>query len=109
MFRVINEYMAKVNLLANDEIYRKLTDFLEGISDIKKYTVTVNFRHYVIDIKMKNFNVESSTELFNLFNAHISYPYSSLYVRFNEGKCVRYRYLTSKEDKTGIYCDIIFS
>ncbi len=109
MFRVINEYMAKVNLLANEDIYMQLTNFLKDITDIKKYTVTVNFQHYVIDIKMKKFSVEAATELFNCFNSSVSYPYSSLYVRFNEGKCVRYRYLTSKEDKSGIYCDIIFS
>lgn len=109
MFRVINEYMSKVNLKSDSEIYNRISEFLKDIPDIKKYTITVNFQHYVIDIRLSNYSVDKAAEVFNTINAGISYPYSSLYVRFNEGKCVRYRYLTSKENKDAIYCDIIFS
>lgn len=109
MFRVINEYMSKVNLQADESIYKKLVDYLDEIPEIKKSTVTVSFQHYVVAIQLKEFSVDLVAKLFQDFNASISYSYSSLFVRFNEGKCVRYRYITSNENKDAIYCDIIFS
>lgn len=109
MFRVINEYLGKVNLQANDKIYDTLTGYLSHLKEVKKFTVTVNFKRYVVDIKLNEFSVENAVRAFNDFNSSISYPYSSMHVRFNEGKCVRYRYITSKEDKDAFYCDIIFS
>ncbi len=109
MFRVINEYLSKVNLQADDNIYNRITSFLADEKDIAKYTVTVNFKRYVVDIKLKKFSVDMAKKFFDSFNEHISYSYSSMHVRFNEGKCVRYRYITSKEDKNAFYCDIIIS
>ena len=108
MYKVINEYTAKVNLQANDIIYTKIINFLNNISDIKSVDVSVSFNRYVLDIKLEKFSVEKSAEVFNKINTGISYAYSSLFVRFNEGSCVRYRYMTSNENKEGIYCDIIF-
>lgn len=109
MFRVINEYLGKVNLQANDEIYNLINLYLSNVTDIKKYTVTVNFKRYVVDIKLSDYSVEQAIKVFNDFNSKISYPYSSMHVRFNEGKCVRYRYITSRENKDAFYCDIVFS
>lgn len=109
MYRIINKYMEYVSLQADDKIYNRLTDFLKNTSDIKKYSVTVNFKRYMVDIKMENFSVENAAELFDLFNSQISYPYSAMHVRFNEGKCVRYRYITCKENREGFYCDIVLS
>lgn len=109
MFRVINEYLGKVNLQANDEIYKMISDCLDDCKDIKNHTVTVNFQRYMVDIKLKKYSVEEAVKVFNYFNNKISYDYSSMHVRFNEGKCVRYRYITSKEDKNAFYCDIIIS
>lgn len=109
MFKVINEYLSKVNLKANDEINIMLADCLSGNPMIKKYTVTNNFLHYVLDIKLDEYSVENAVRVFNEINACIAYPYSSIHLRFNEGKCVRYRYVTSKENKDAFYCDIIFS
>lgn len=109
MYKVINEYTAKVNLQANDEIYNKIINFLKDIKDIKSVGVSESFNRYVLDIKLKKYSVEKSAEVFNKINVGLSYSYSSLYVRFNEGKCVRYRFMTSKENKDALYCDIIFN
>lgn len=109
MFRVINEYLGKVNLQANDEIYNRIIGVLKDNKDIKSTSVTVNFQRYMVDIKLKKYSVDNAVEIFKLFNQNVSYSYSSLYVRFNEGKCVRYRYVTSKEDKSAFYCDIIIN
>ncbi|MGN0436452.1 MAG: hypothetical protein ACI4D8_07480 [Wujia sp.] len=109
MFKVINEYMNKINLQVNDRIYRMLGDYLSQEVSIAKYTITVNFMRYNIDIRLKNYSVEEATKVFNRFNESVSYPYSSLHIRFNEGKCVRYRYVTCKEDRNGFYCDILLS
>lgn len=109
MFRVINEYMSKVNLQSNDEIYNRLTGYLKNCSDIEYSTVTVSHNIYVVDIKTKKFSISFAEKIFNDFNSNVSYPYSALHIRFNEGKCVRYRYITSKENKDAFYCDIIIS
>lgn len=109
MYKVINEYTAKVNLQANDEIYNRLMNFLKALPDIKSVSISVNFKRYVLDIKLNKFTVDKAAEVFGKINTGISYTYSSLFVRFNEGRCVRYRYMTSNENKDAIYCDIIFS
>lgn len=109
MYKVINEYTAKVNLQANEEIYNRIIVFLKDIKDIKSVSVSESFNRYVLDIKLKNYSVEQATEVFNKINIGLSYAYSSMYVRFNEGKCVRYRFMTSKENKEALYCDIIFN
>ncbi len=109
MFRVINEYLSKVNLQANDTIYNHINKILKDNTDIKEATVTVNFQRYIVDIKLKTYSVENAAQVFNYFNQNVAYSYSSMHVRFNEGKCVRYRYITSKEDKRAFYCDIIIS
>jgi len=108
MFRVINEYLSKVNLQSNDQIYNMITSYLAGNKDILKYTVTVNFKRYMLDIKLKDYSVDNVVKMFNDLIEHISYPYSSMHVRFNEGKCVRYRYITCNENKNAFYCDMIF-
>ncbi len=109
MYKVINEYTAKVNLQANDEIYNRIISFLNDIEEIKQVGVSVSFNRYVLDIKLHKYSVDMAGEVFSRINAGISYAYSSFFVRFNEGKCVRYRYMTSNENKDAIYCDIIFS
>lgn len=109
MYKVINEYTSKVNLQENDDIYNRITDVLQSIKEIKQVSVSVSFKRYVLDIKLKKYSVENAALVFNKINTGISYSYSSLFVRFNEGKCVRYRYMTSNENKDAIYCDIIFS
>lgn len=109
MYKVINEYMSKVKLQSNGEIHNMLVGVLTNIDCIKKFSVSVHFHQYVIDIKLKDYSVQRAGEVFELLHAQIAYQHSCLYVRFNEGKCVRYRFLTSKEDKEAIYCDFIFS
>lgn len=109
MYRVINKYMENINLKTGEDVYNRLTGYLQTVSDIKQYTISVHCNHYVVDIRLERFSVEQAALVFNMFNAKVSYPYSALYVRFNEGKCVRYRYVTGKENKEGFYCDIIFS
>lgn len=109
MFRVINEYMNKVNITSNNTIKNVISNHLNNYEDIKKYSINVNFNQYVVDIKLKEYSIEKVEELFAKFNQEVSYSYSSLYVRFNEGRCVRYRYITSNENKDAFYCDIIYS
>ncbi len=109
MYKVINEYLSKVNLQSDNVIYSLLTSYLDSVTTIRKSTVTVNFNRYIVDIRLNEFSIDKATEIFNDFNKAVSYPYSSMYVRFNEGSCVRYRYITCRENKDGFYCDIIIS
>lgn len=109
MYRVINKYMENINLVANDEIYNRLMTFLKTAPDVIKYSVTVSFNRYVVDIKLDGYSVDKAATIFQIFDAKVAYPYSSMHLRFNEGKCVRYRYITCQENKNGFYCDIIFS
>lgn len=107
MYRLINEYMAMINLKVDQPIYSRISDYLKGCSFVSKYTVTVNVNRFIVDISINDYDIEHAVDTFNHFNNTISYPYSSMHVRFNEGKCVRYRYLTCNERKEGFYCDII--
>ncbi|MBE5945074.1 MAG: hypothetical protein E7258_09200 [Lachnospiraceae bacterium] len=109
MYRVINEYLGKVNLQADAGIYSRITDTVKDISGVNTCTVTVNFKRYVVDIRLKKYTVDSATDVFREFERLVSYPYSSVYVRYNEGGCIRYRYATCKENKEGFYCDIVIS
>lgn len=109
MYRVINKYMENIRLVSTPEIYAAITDYLSLADDIDRYTVTVNFNRYMVDIRLDEFTVDKAAQIFKKFDAAVSYPYSSMSVRFNEGKCVRYRFITCKEDKSGFYCDIVIS
>lgn len=109
MFRVINEYIAQVNLISNENTYSKITDFLKEQADITFYDVKVNFNQYIIKITLKEYNVENAEKMFNKFNQENAYSHSEMHVRFNEGKCVRYRFITSNENKDAFYCDLIFN
>ena len=109
MYKVIDQYTSKLNLQANQDIFIPFDTFLKKQNNIKKYSISNSFNRYVLDIKLTKYSVDASEELFRKINSEISYSYSSIYVRYNEGKCVRYRYITSKENKDAIYCDIIFN
>lgn len=107
MYRIVNEYMNKVKLCQDSSIYDRLNQYLNDCETVDGHTVTVSFMRYVVDVRLKKFSVENANDFFAEFNKHISYEYSSLFVRFNEGKCVRYRYITSQENKNAFYCDIV--
>ncbi|MCR5147719.1 MAG: hypothetical protein K6C35_02000 [Eubacterium sp.] len=109
MFRIINQYLANVNINTNPEIKSKVDIYLHDREDIEKYCINENFNKYIVDIRMKNFSVDNADMLFRDFITHISYAYSAMHVRYNEGVRVRYRYVTSKEDKSAVYMDIVIS
>ena len=71
MFRVINEYMSKVHLRSDKEIYDRLNTYLSMCKDIDYFTVTVNHNIYVVDIKVGNFTLELAEKLFGDFNKNI--------------------------------------
>lgn len=108
MYKIINEYMSKINMLANEEITNRISDCLKEHESVRNFTLSVNFNHYILDIRIKDYTVEHVANVFADMQNSIAYPYSALYVRFNEGQCVRYRFITSKENKDGYYCDIVF-
>ena len=109
MYRVINEYLGKVNLQANNDIYNRISNYVNSIDGVKSCTVTVNFKRYIVDIRLDEYSIDMAKKVFDRFNEGISYPYSAMHVRFNEGTCVRYRYITSNENKEAFYCDIVIS
>lgn len=109
MYKIMNEYMSKVQLQSGPNLQQKLCDIVNSIKGIRKFSVTEHFRQFVIDMKLSSFSVEKATIVFHELQNKIACPYSSFYVRFNEGSCVRYRFITCREDKKGIYCDIIIS
>ncbi len=107
MYRVIDEYMAKVTLTDSPETKERLDNFLRNAAELSQYALTVHYEKYSVDMQLSVFSVEEATKLFERFLTWVSYEYSALYIRFVEETCVRYRYITSKSDKTAIYCDII--
>ena len=107
MYRVIDEYMAKVHLTDDAETRERLDNFLRNAEELTKYSLTVHYEKYSVDMQLPRFSVEEAGKLFRKFMTWVSYDYSAFFIRFVEENCVRYRYLTCKPDKTAIYCDII--
>ena len=103
MYKIMNAYMSKVQLQTGPELQQRLCDI------VNSFSVTEHFKQFAIDMKLESFSVDRAAAVFHELQGKIASPYSSFYVRFNEGRCVRYRFITCKEDKQGIYCDFIFS
>lgn len=109
MFRAVNEYMSKLNIVTDSDSQSHMNEFLEKTKDVEKFCININYNRYVVDIRMKKYSVEKADILFRKFVSATAYPYSHISVRYNEGERVRYRYVTCKEDKTGIYMDVVIS
>lgn len=109
MFRVLNEYLGKITVKTDNILEQKLNICLNKPDLYEKTCVNVNYNRYIVDIRLKSYSVEVAEDCFKQIMNTIAYSYSSMYVRYNEGDRVRYRLATSKEDKTGVYLDIIFS
>ena len=109
MFRIINQYLANVNIATNAEIRTKMDIFLQDRVDLTKYCINENFNKYIVDIRMNEYTVDNADRLFRDFATYISFAYSAMHVRYNEGARVRYRFVTSKEDKTAVYMDVVIS
>ncbi len=109
MYKVINDYMSKVVLQSGEEVRLQLCKQIESIPEIKSFTVMERAKQFVIDMKLESFSVEEAAHVFHELQGKMASAYSSIYVRYNEGKCVRYRFITCRENKEGIYCDFIFS
>ena len=109
MFRAVNDYMAKLNIVTDEELIEKVRDYLSKSKKINSFTINVNYNRYIVDIRLKKYSVSSADSLFRDFVACVSYSYSHITVRYNEDNRVIYRYATCKEDKNGVYMDLIIS
>ena len=109
MFRAVNDYMAKLNIVTDDAVAEKVQSFLDKSSKVETSAVNVNYNRYIVDIRMKKYSVSAADSLFRKFIEATAYPYSHISVRYNEENRVRYRYVTCQENKTGVYMDVIIS
>ena len=109
MFRAINEYMAKLNIVTDEDLARLMNDYLAKQKNIDNFSINVNYNRYIVDIRMKKYSVNSADKTFRKFVSATAYPYSHISVRYNEDERVGYRYVTCKENKNGVYMDIIIS
>ena len=109
MFRAVNDYMAKLNIVTDDAVRDKVQDFLDKSSMVDNFSINVNYNRYIVDIRMSKYSVSASDKLFRKFIEATAYPYSHISVRYNEDKRVRYRYVTCQENKDGVYMDVIIS
>ena len=109
MFRAINEYMAKLNIVTDADLARQMEEYLAKQKAVDNFSININYNRYIVDIRMVKYSVNSADKLFRKFVAATAYPYSHISVRYNEEKRVRYRYVTCKENKNGVYMDVIVS
>lgn len=109
MITFMNQYVAKINLISDDLTKNLLIAALKMNDNVSDYSVIVRNHKFIVDIKLNIYTVEYVTKVMDGFVSETHYPYSSFYLRFNEGKQIRYRYASCKEDKEGFYCDIVFS
>lgn len=109
MFRMMNEYMRQIKLTVDKKLVDRLNESLASCDEIERFCVTINFNRYIVDIKLKEYSIDNAHINFQSMVNEIKYAYSDMSVRYNEGKVVRYRYASCKEDKTGYYMDIVYS
>ena len=109
MVCIMNDYVAKINLLSDDVTKSILNISLTDQPNIEKSNVLIKSNRYIVDIKLKEFSVENAVAVMNLFMVKTRYHYSAYFIRFNEGNLVRYRYATCKENREGFYCDVVIS
>ena len=109
MFRVFNEYIKNIHLSAAPEIECAFNHYLADCKGIESYCVTIHYNRFVVDVRLNKYGLEQAQKQFQKMTEAVGYPYSQMSVRFNEGSVVRYRYASCKEDKTGFYCDVVYS
>ena len=109
MFRVFNEYLKYIQLSTEPEIECAFNHYLADCKGLKNYCVTIHYNRFVVDVKLNKFSLEQAQKQFQKLMDAVGYPYSRMFVRFNEGSVVRYRYASCKETKLGFYCDIVYS
>lgn len=109
MYRVMNEYLARVKLFIDERFSQRADLFCADCPEISRYCINVSYNKYVVDIHLKNYSVQAADRLFSHFAAELSFPYSHMSLRYNEEKCVRYRFVTCNEEKNAIYLDLMFS
>ncbi|MCR4837713.1 MAG: hypothetical protein K5897_02100 [Eubacterium sp.] len=107
MFRVMNEYLAKVHLEIDERFSQKMDLFLSDRKEIVKYCININYNKYVVDVHLKKYSIEAADKLFCDLAAQIAYPYSHMSLRYNEGDQVRYRFVTCNEEKSAVYMDLV--
>ena len=109
MFRVFNEYIKYIQLSTAPDVECAFNHYLADCKGIKSYCVTIHYNRLVVDIHLNKFSMEQAEKQFIKLSSAVSYPYSQMYVRFNEGDVIRYRYASCNEAKVGFYCDVVFS
>lgn len=109
MVSVMNEYVSKIKLLADDVTKSILGAVLIEQPNIDKSSIIIKSNRYIVDIKLKEYSVEQAVRIMNHFMEGTRYHYSAYFIRFNEGNMLRYRYATCKENREGFYCDVIIS
>ncbi len=109
MFRIVNDYLSKLNIVTDPDIYDALKKFLDKSKSVSNYSINENFNRYIVDIKLSKYTVILADVFYRKLEAAIAYPYSHISVRYNEENRVRYRFASCQEDKTGVYMDIIIS
>ena len=109
MVSVMNEYVSKIQLSADDVTKGILHAALQDIDNIAKLNILVKSNRYIVDIKLKEYSVENAVVVMNILMERTRFHYSAYFIRFNEGNMVRYRYATCKENREGFYCDVIIA
>ena len=107
MVAIMNDYIAKIRLSADDVTKGILKVPLMEMDEVIENTILVKSNRFVVDIRLKHFSVKTAVKIMNYFMEKTRFHYSAYYIRFNEGDMVRYRYASCKESKEGFYCDVV--
>lgn len=107
MVSIMNEYVSTIKLSTDDVTKSILEVALIEYSNIERKSILVKANHYIVDIKLKMFSIESAVAVMNHFMEKTRFHYSAYFIRFNEGNLIRYRYATCRENREGFYCDVV--
>lgn len=109
MVTIMNQYVSNMNLIYDDITKSILCAALKDNEFVQSENVMIRNNKFIVDVKLYSFSPENVTMVMNYFMNATRFPYSAIFLRYNEGTQIRYRYATCQENKQGYYCDVVFN
>jgi|GEM_PF-3219333 len=107
---IINELAKKINYNTDPGITIEITDCLKCEDNISEYNIEfLEDKRYKINITLEKYNIQEAKKVFTSLLHFIEYSAATFYVRTKSDKFVEYLLLSSMEDGTGFFCQIIFT
>lgn len=108
-WKIIDEISGQLEISIEPGISIEIKDFYEGNKDVNNFNVEIiEEKKYKITVELKKYSLQVVKKIFSSFLNFIQYSDMSFYLRIDKVEEIQYTLITGKENKKGIYCEIIF-